>query len=99
MSFDEKVKKSDIWQVPLFLLFLACYAELGNTLVPGSNYLFLRENGLPFNLFNAHFYLTYLVLLVVITIVVVLAMELPSIKKNRDNKKFRRSVRQNLELL
>lgn len=94
-----KVKKSDIWQVPLFLLFLACYAELGNTLVPGSNYLFLRENGLPFNLFNAHFYLTYLILLVVITIVVVLAMELPTIKKNRDNKKFRRSVRQNLELL
>ena len=93
-----KVKFSDMWQVPIFLIMLMSYAELGNTLVPGSNFLYLRESGLPFNLFNAHFFFTYLVLLAIMTILVVVAMSIPTWKKNRENKKFRHSVRQNLEL-
>lgn len=93
-----KPRFEDLWQVPIFLVMLMSYAEIGNTLVPGSNYLYLRQNGLPFTLFNIHFYFTYLILVLTISILFISFMALPSIIKNRKNKKFRHSVRENLEL-
>ena len=93
-----KVKFKEIWQVPIFMLMLMCYAELGNTLVSGANFLYLRENGLPFNLFNAHFMFTYIILFLIMTALVLLAFEVPLLKTRVKNKKFRTSVRQNVEL-
>ena len=90
-----KVRFEELWQVPIFLVMLASYAEIGNTLIPGSNYLFLRENKLPFNLFgDAHFYLTYAVLLLAVAVSFILPVVLASVIKKRKIKKFRNSVRQ-----
>lgn len=89
-----EIKLKDFWQIPIFLVVLMCHAELGNTLVPGSNFLYLRKSGLPFNLFgNAHFYFTYIVLVAVIAIVVITPLIIARIHKRNKEKKFRDSVR------
>ena len=93
-----KIQLKEFWQIPIFLVMLACHAELGNTLNPGSNFLFLRENGLPFNLFgDAHFYFTYLILILVITVLFTLPLIVSLVAKKKKNKKFRQSVRQKVE--
>lgn len=92
-----KVKAEEIWQIPLFLLFLMAYAELGNTLVEGANFLFLRENGLPFNLFKGqHFYLTYLVLVAIISVLFISPILIAAHVKKARAKKYRVYVRQNV---
>ena len=92
-----KIESKDFWQIPVLLVMLLCWAELGNTLVPGSNYLFLRENGLPFNLFgNAHFYFTYLVLVLAMAIAFFAPIVITKIVKRNKNKKFRNLVKQKL---
>lgn len=92
-----KVKSSESWQIPVLLIMLLCWAELGNTLVSGSNFLFLRENGLPFNLFKgAHFYFTYLVLILILTVAFFFPIVLSKIIKRQKNKYFRKEARQNL---
>lgn len=92
-----KIKLEEFWQIPLLLLFLVCYAELGNNLVSGANFLFLRENGLPFNLFNAHFIYTYLVLVAIMAVIFTLPPLIYLYYKRHKIKKFRRSVRQNVD--
>ncbi len=90
-----KVKTEEIWQIFVFLIMLACYAEIGNTLVKGANFLFLRENGLPFNLFgNAHFFYTYIVLILILSVCFTLPIIVSGIVKKHKNSKFRNSVRQ-----
>lgn len=89
-----KIDSKDFWQIPVLLLMLLCWAELGNTLVPGSNYLFLRENGLPFNLFgNAHFYFTYLVLVAIMVVVFFAPIVIAKIIRKKNGSKIRKSVR------
>lgn len=92
-----KIETKDVWQIPILLLMLVCWAELGNTLVPGSNFLYLRESGLPFNLFgNAHFYFTYLVLIFVLVIAFFLPIIISKIIKRKKFSHFRKMVFQNL---
>lgn len=92
-----KIDSRDYWQIPVLMLFLLCWAECGNTFVPGSNYLFLRENGLPFNLFpGAHFYFTYLVLVLVLIIVFFAPILITKAVQKHKNKKIRQIVRQKL---
>ena len=90
-----EIKMEDFWQIPLFLLALAGYASIGNALVPEENFLYLKENGLPFNLFgSAHFYFTYAVLLAVLAVVFI-ALMWGILKANKQkNAKFRNMVRQ-----
>ena len=93
-----KIELKDFWQIPLFLLMLACYAELGNTLNPGSNFLFLRQNGLPFNLFgDAHFYFTYAILILVIAVLFTSPVIISQVEKKNKTKKIRQSVREKVE--
>ena len=93
-----KVRTEEFWQIPVLCVMLMCYAELGNTLNPGANFLFLRENILPFNLFgDAHFYLTYAVLLIVLFIVFTLPIFLTSAIRKKKMKKIRNRVRQSVE--
>jgi len=95
-----KIGMKEFWQIPIGLVLLVCWAELGNTLVPGSNYLYLRESGLPFNLFgNAHFYFTYAVLLVIMAIAFFSPIIIIRLIKRQTNKKMRKSVHQNVEKL
>ena len=92
-----KIDTRDVWQIPILLIMLLCWAELGNTLVPGANYLYLRESGLPFNLFgNAHFYFTYAVLVLIMTVAFFAPIVVSKIVKHEKNKHFRKLVRQNL---
>ncbi len=56
----------DMIIIPIMLLLLACWAEVGNTLL-GTNYMYIRENGLPVNFFpGLHFLWSYTFLLVII---------------------------------
>lgn len=80
-----KLQLKEFWQAPIGLLLIVANASLGNYLCPGQNYLFLKENGLPFKLFPGHsFMYTYFILILVITIIVlvpVLVFDLKSRKK------------------
>lgn len=92
-----KIQNKDLWQIPILLLILLCWAEIGNTLVPGANYLFLRENGLPFNLFgNAHFYFTYLVLVLIMVVVFFTPIVITKIAKTKLCSKQRKRIRANV---
>lgn len=91
-----KVESKDFWQIPVLLIILLCWAELGNTLVPGSNFLYLRESGLPFNLFGLHFYFTYLVLVLAMAVVFFAPIVIAKQVSHHKNKNFRNKVRQNL---
>ena len=90
-----ELKIEEFWQIPLFLIFLASYASIGNALVPGENFLFLKENGLPFNLFGTkHFYYTYAVLLAILAVLFITLMW-GILKVNKQKvKRFRNKVRQ-----
>lgn len=57
-----KVQLKELWQTLVVLVLLLAHATLGNLLCKGQNFLFLKENGLPFNLFPAHHIFTYFVL-------------------------------------
>jgi len=93
-----QIKSQDLWQIPIILVMLALYASLGNLLVPEANFLFLKENGLPFNLFgNAHFYFTYAVLLIILTIIFVLIMIFTSKVNLKKEQNFRNKVRQKVD--
>ena len=93
-----EIKLKDFWQIPLFLIVLMCHAELGNTLVAGANFLYLRESGLPFNLFgDAHFYFTYIVLVAIITILFTAPLIIKNIYQKHKDKKIRASVREIVE--
>ena len=94
-----KIKLEEFWQIFVFLIMLMCHAELGNTLVPGSNFLFLRENGLPFNLFgDAHFFFTYIVLVLIIGILFTAPIIIALIQKKKKQKKIRERVREKVVL-
>ena len=61
------------WQLPIALAILFGYATLANYLVPGNNYMYIEENGLPFNLFGtANHIFTYMVVAVVLMLVFML---------------------------
>ena len=92
-----EVKFKDLWQIPIILVMLALYATLGNALVDGANFLYLKENGLPFNLFgDAHFYYTYAVLIAVLSVIYILLMYYIDRAKKGKDKKFRNKVREKL---
>lgn len=82
-----KIELKDTWQVPIVLILIAANACLGNLLCPDQNFLFLRENGLPFNLFpGLHFYFTYAVLVLVITIIVYAPLIIFTLKRKKKYK-------------
>ncbi len=62
-----KIKIRDSWQIPIMLVLLVGHASLGNYFCKNQNFLYLRENGLPFNLFPnfSHIY-TYFVLVLLL---------------------------------
>ena len=72
-----KVRVKDFWQAFIGILLLAGWSMIGNSLVDGANYLYLMENGLPFDLFSFmnwkySYLLTYTVLIVIISLISIL---------------------------
>ena len=85
-----KVRVKDFWQAFVFLLLLAGWSMIGNLCVEDANYLYLMENGLPFNLFGdaSHLY-TYAVLLAIIAIITITPFYLYEyVKKKKEDKSF-----------
>ncbi|MBE7076198.1 MAG: hypothetical protein E7375_03970 [Clostridiales bacterium] len=85
-----KVRVKDFWQAFIGLGLLAAWSMLGNTLVEGANFLFLMENGLPFNLFPGHSHLyTYAILVILIAIVSISPFYIyEKFKKKKEDKAF-----------
>lgn len=77
----------NLWQVPIVLAFVIINASIGNYLCPDKNFLFLKENGLPFNLFPGHSHLyTYTILVLVIAIIVIVPILIINhIRKKKDS--------------
>ena len=62
---DFKFTEKNIHYIPLFLLLLCGWASIGNYLT-GANYMYIKENGLPFKLLPGHFFFTYLLIAAII---------------------------------
>lgn len=78
-----KVDLKKVWQIPLFLVLLACYGEIGNTFAPGHNFMFIRENGLPFSIPGVHFLVIYFVIFVICTFIALLPFIIIEAKKRK----------------
>lgn len=56
-----------VLEVPIFLAVLCGWASIGNAIFPEQNFMYLKHNGLPFNLFGeTHFIWTYLVVAIIV---------------------------------
>lgn len=85
--FEIKLKES--WQIPVVLALVIINASIGNLLCPTKNYLFLRENGLPFNLFPGHSHLyTYAILVLVLIIITYTPLFIINHFKNKKENKY-----------
>lgn len=82
-----KYSKTDLFEVPIFLLILCAWATFGNLTSQGKNYMYLVQNGLPFNLFPGHhFLLTYLFIAICMCICTWIVFSITkSIKKRHTN--------------
>jgi len=85
-----KVKVKDFWQGFVGIALLAGWSMIGNSVIEGANYLYLMENGLPFNLFPGHSHLyTYAILLIIIAFITITPFFLyEKIKKKNEDKSF-----------
>lgn len=81
MKGDFKFTASNIYLIPIFMLILACWAEFGNTLF-GTNFMYIRENGLPFTIIPGHHLFTY----ALIAVLIFSLMYLPFIIKHMKSK-------------
>ncbi len=73
--FKPRVK--DFWQAYVGVGLIAGWSMIGNTVIDGANYLYLMENGLPFDLFsfmnwNYSYLLDYAILVIVISLLSIL---------------------------
>lgn len=79
---DFKFAPNNIYLIPIFLALLCGWASIGNYLCD-ANYMYIRENGLPFKLLPGPFILTYFL----IAAIIFFLMYLPFIIKHYRNKK------------
>lgn len=85
-----KVRVKDFWQAFLGIFMLAGWSMIGNSVIEGANYLYLMENGLPFNLFPGHSHLyTYTILVLVIALISITPFYVyEKIKKRKTDQNF-----------
>lgn len=70
-----KINIKNSWQVLVALGLLVANASVGNYLNRGENYLFLKENGLPFNFFSGHSHIyTYFILVITLFLITYLPL-------------------------
>lgn len=83
-----KYSWKSILEVPIVLGVLCGWASIGNAIFPEQNFMYLRKNGLPFNLFgDAHFIWTYLVMaIIIVTLVAATYFIIKAIKKRKQSK-------------
>lgn len=89
-----KVRVKDFWQAFVGIVLLAGWSMIGNSLIEGANYLYLMENGLPFDLFafmnwDYSYLLTYAVLVFVIALISITPFYIyEKIKEKKTDKNF-----------
>ena len=89
-----KVQVKEFWQAFVGIILLAGWSMIGNSLIDGANYLYLMENGLPFDLFSFmnwqySYLLTYAVLVFVIAVISITPFYVyEKIKKKNSDKNF-----------
>ncbi|MBP3431795.1 MAG: YwaF family protein [Clostridia bacterium] len=89
-----KVRVKDFWQAFVGIILLAAWSMIGNLVVEDANYLYLMQNGLPFDLFafmnwEFSYLLTYAVLVGVIALVSILPFYIyEKIKNKKKDKSF-----------
>ena len=83
-----KYSWKSILEVPIVLGVLCGWASIGNAIFPEQNFMYLKHNGLPFNLFgDAHFIWTYLVMaIIIVTLVAATYFIIKAIKKRKQSK-------------
>ena len=87
-SRKPKYTWKSILEVPIVLGVLVGWASIGNAIFPNQNFMYIKQNGLPFNLFpNHHFIWTYLVIaIILIGLVAATYFIVKAIKKKNQNK-------------
>lgn len=84
-----EIKLKETWQIPIILVLLIAHASLGNYFCKDQNFLFLRENGLPFNLFPGHSHLyTYIILVLFLTTITIVPLLIIQYFKNKHKYKY-----------
>lgn len=89
-----KVRVKDFWQAFLGIFLIACWSMIGNLLVEDANFLYLMENGLPFDIFafmnwRYSYLLDYAILVSVIAVVSILPFYIyDKVKKKKSDKSF-----------
>lgn len=84
-----KINLKASWQIPIMLAFLIGHASLGNYLCKDQNFLFLKHNGLPFNLFPNHSHIyTYIILVLFLTIVTYTPLLILAYAKHKKQYKY-----------
>ena len=82
-----KINLKDSWQIPIMLVLLIIHASLGNLICKTTNFLFLRENGLPFNLFPGYtFYYTYAIVVLVLFVLTYTPLLIIQLRKRKKPK-------------
>ena len=86
-----KIRLKDFWQAFVGISLIICWSMIGNILIEGANYLYLMQNGLPFDLFaflnwEYSYTLTYVVLVAIISAISILPFYFyeKHQKKNKD---------------
>jgi hypothetical integral membrane protein (TIGR02206 family) len=85
MKGDFKFTPFNITLIPIFLVLLAGWASVGNYLFD-TNYMYIRENGLPFKLLPGHFLFTYALIAGVIFFFMYLPFIIKYFKNKKENK-------------
>lgn len=82
--------KKQIWQPFVILALLVGWSMIANLTIDGANYLYLMENGLPFNLFPNHSHIwTYAILILILSIITISPfMIYDQLKKKNEDKSF-----------
>lgn len=89
-----KVRVKDFWQAFLGIFLIACWSMIGNLLVEDANYLYLMENGLPFDIFaflnwEYSYLLDYVILVGVIALVSIMPFYIiDKVKMKKEDKSF-----------
>lgn len=85
-----KVRVKEFWQAYVGVGLLCGWSMIGNSVIEDANYLYLMENGLPFNLFPGHSHLfTYAILVLIISIITITPfLVYEKLTKKKEDKSF-----------
>ena len=90
-----KLSYSTILQTAIFILCLVSYAEIGNTIFGDTNFMYIRENGLPFKIFPGSHIFTYLFLVVLTFAVAIVTLAVKDYFKNHRHSKQQKRIMPN----